>query len=246
MSTLDTGRIVRIFDNPQAVAAAAAERIVELAHQAIAERKRFSLALSGGKTPEGVYRILAERFATTLNWNQVHLWWGDERCVPWTDPNSNARMVSESLLKSIPIPPQNVHRVPTDLPPDQAASKYGSELRRFDPITPLDLTLLGMGADGHTASLFPGSPALTEDTRWVVSAKAPSGAPVENRVTFTYPLLATSRHTLVLVTGSEKREVLRSVLEGNPAAKSVFPIAEVRNDPTCEWYVDAAASGAAE
>jgi 6-phosphogluconolactonase len=163
-------------------------------------------------------------------WSRVHLWWGDERCVPPDHADSNFRAAQEKLAGRVPIPAENVHRIRGELPPGEAAASYERELAR----RPLDLVLLGMGADGHTASLFPGGAWLDEAARWAVPARAPV-AP-HDRVTLTYPALAAARRVVIAVTGAEKRDALRRVLAGDlslPAARVAGAV----------WVADAAASG---
>jgi len=235
---------VRVFPTSQELHRAAAERIVELARRAIESMGRFSLALSGGSTPKDTYAELAKHYATAVAWEHVHFWWSDERCVPHDHEHSNARLATEALLRHIPAAKANIHRVPTHLAPQEAAAAYERELRAFDPVAPLDLTLLGLGTDGHTASLFPGSPALDERTRWVVAARAPQGAPVGDRVTFTLPLLATSRRGLFLVSGAEKRSVVEQVLgTGSPGGAPVHPAARVAPQSPPECFLDSSAAG---
>jgi 6-phosphogluconolactonase len=189
----------------------------------------FAVALSGGATPRRLYQLLATSpFREAAPWSRIHWFWGDERFAPATDPASNFRMVQEAMLSRTPIPPLNIHRIPTEggISPQTAAAAYESELKRFygaaelDPARPLfDVTLLGLGADGHTASLFPGDPALDEKRRWVVAV---AGRRAEPRVTLTFPALESSRHVAFLVSGADKRSVLSRLLSGDedlPAAR---------------------------
>lgn len=229
---------------------------------AVAVRGRCALALAGGSTPRPVYQRLAQPpYAERVPWSRVHVFWGDERCVPRDDPASNARMVDAALLAHVPLPPANVHRVPVERgTPDAVAAAYEAELRAFFGATAparapsgraerekggevaalprFDLVLLGMGADGHTASLFPGSPALVEQKRLVVAAYAAHLA--SWRITLTLPVLNAAHRVVFLVAGAEKAPALRAVRSG----ASDLPAARVRPARgRLLWLVDAAALG---
>ncbi len=233
---------VEVFDDPEAMARRVAEWIIGLAS---AKQDRFSICLSGGSTPQVLYRHLAEPdYRDRFPWPRVHWFWGDERFVPHDDKLSNYRMVREALLSYAPIPPTNVHAIPTeDLTPDAAASAYERELKSFygaerlDPARPLfDVNLLGLGEDGHTASLFPGSPVLAERERWV---RAVVGAKPEARITLTYPALDSSAHAAFLVSGQGKREILRRLRDGHES----LPAAMVRPSGTLWLFSDKSANG---
>ncbi len=239
---------ILVLEDAEAVARAAAERIVARVQDAPADRGRCALALSGGSTPRALYRLLArDPYRARVAWDRVELFWGDERCVPPSDPESNYRMAKESLLDAVAVPPARVHRIPAGTgEPAAVARAYEAELARVLGGTPggppprLDLVLLGMGADGHTASLFPRSPALAESVRWVVATAAPVGVP--ERITLTWPILNRAAHVLVLVAGPDKAGTLRDVLEGprDPGrlpAQGIQPAAG-----TVEWLVDRAAA----
>jgi len=197
----------------------AAARFQRLAADRIAAAGRFSVALSGGSTPRALYRLLGEPpFHEAIDWPRVHLFWGDERFVPTDHPESNYRLAQEAFISTVPIPAGNVHPMPTEgSDPNAAAARYEETLRRFfappegEPPR-FDLVLLGLGADGHTASLFPGSPALDEDGRLVVAAYVPKLDAW--RLTLTPPVLRSARHVIFLVSGTDKASVLREVLEG--------------------------------
>jgi 6-phosphogluconolactonase len=203
-----------VLNDPERLAQRAAEW---LAAAAKASRDRFVVALSGGSTPKRMYQILA---GMDLPWQRMHWFWGDERFVPPDDQLSNYRMVHEALFAHAPVPAGNIHPVPTQgLAPEAAAAAYEAELKRFygsdrlDPARPLfDITLLGLGPDGHTASLFPGTAVLAERHKWVAAV---IGAKDEARITFTYPLLESSRHIAFLVAGAEKRRMLGLLLGGD-------------------------------
>ncbi len=237
----DPAPIFRVHPPGEPFIIAAAARIAEIAAQAVRARGRFSLALSGGSTPGAIYRHLARHAREQIEWPATHVWWGDERCVPHDHKDSNTRAAREALLDHVPIPAANVHLVPTHLAPDACAAEYERELRAFDRRTPLDLTLLGLGADGHTASLFPGGTALAERDQWVVHTAAPPASPVRDRVSFTLPLIGSSRRAVFLVTGAEKRDVVRRVLAAR-AGDPLLPASLVRARDPVEWLVDSGAA----
>jgi 6-phosphogluconolactonase len=234
---------VEIVPDAQALARRAAEEIVALARK---QGGRFAVCLSGGSTPRPLYALLAEApYRDALPWRSVHWFWGDERYVPWDDPQSNYRMVREAMLARASVPPENVHPIATTPSPADAARAYERELRSFygmeslDPVRPLfDFTLLGLGEDGHTASLFPGSPVLGERARWVAEV---AGSRPEVRITLTYPALESSRRTVFLVAGSEKAAILARALAGD----AQLPAARLRCQGELSWLVDAAARGGA-
>ena len=204
-----------------------------------------AVALSGGSTPKRLYQLLATpEFVQRVPWNRVHWFWGDERFVPTDDSRSNYRMTKEAMLDHVPVPPGNVHPVPTEgMSAEQAAAAYQQQLQAFHGSASLDgnplfgLVLLGLGTNGHTASLFPGTPALTERTAWA-AAVTPAGEPT--RITLTYPALESCRHAAFLVAGADKRDVLKQVRAGDPSlpASHFHPKGELR------WFTDSAAEGA--
>jgi 6-phosphogluconolactonase len=203
----------------------------------------FAVALSGGSTPRPVYEHLAgPQYRDTFPWSRTHWFWGDERFVPHDDARSNFRMVREALLSRVPIPSVNVHAIPTaGVTPEAAAASYQRELKAFygaeerDPARPLfDVMLLGLGADGHTASLFPGSPVLAERDRWVAAA---IGVKQEARITLTYPTLESSRHTGFLIAGEEKQAIFSRLRHGDPD----LPATHVRSSGDLTWFADSAA-----
>jgi len=236
---------IRVLTTPQELFAVAAEEVVRLANQAVAERGRFTIALSGGSTPKSLYNLLATNARTTLPWDRMYFFWSDERHVPATDPDSNYRMASEAMLSKVPVPAGNVFRVPTENP--DAAEEYESTLRKFFQLGPgqfpkFDLILLGMGPDGHTASLFPGTAGLQEKTRlvianWVEKLKT-------HRLTFTFPVLNAARSVAFLVSGTDKAPVLRAVLEEKVPGEQ-YPAKLVQpTDGKLIWFLDRAAASA--
>jgi 6-phosphogluconolactonase len=233
---------IRTYPDAASLARAAAKHFVTLATAAIAARGRFAVALSGGSTPRATYALLAsDEFTTRVDWPRVHVFWGDERCVPPDHPDSNYRMAREALLDKIPIPTENVHRIRGELAPDEAAAAYQAELEavlgaggRFD------LILLGMGGDGHTASLFRGAAALHEGARWVVAHYVDKLAAW--RVTLTPAAINAAAQVTFVVSGAGKAERLREVL-ARPYQPDVLPAQIVRpTDGRLLWLVDAAAA----
>jgi 6-phosphogluconolactonase len=221
-----------------------ARRVAEwMTQAALAAEGSFRVSLSGGSTPKMLYRLLAsDEFRDRFPWPIVSWFWGDERFVPHDHPDSNYRMVREAMLANAPVPPENIHPIPTKGTPEDAARDYEQILRqgygasRLDPMVALfDLTLLGLGADGHTASLLPGDPALDECERWVAIVE--KGRP-EIRVTLTYPALESSRRVAFLVTGHEKSAALQMIRSG----VGQLPAAQVRPIGELVWFVDQAAA----
>jgi 6-phosphogluconolactonase len=234
------GRI-EILSDPPALAHHVAEWMTQAA---LAAQGPFRVSLSGGSTPKALYRLLAsDEFRTRFPWPRVSWYWGDERFVPYEHPDSNYRMTSEAMLAKAPVPPENIHPVPTDGTPEDAARRYERTLQgaygaaTFDPQRPLfDVTLLGLGPDGHTASLLPGEPVLDERKRWVAAVS--HGRP-EVRITMTYPAIDSSRRVAFLVAGEEKAEIFNAIRTGN----SQVPAARVRPVGELFWFVDQAAAG---
>jgi 6-phosphogluconolactonase len=228
--------------DPEALARRAAEEVARRAAEAVASRGTFSLALSGGSTPRLLYRLLAEPtepFARRVPWPQVHFFFGDERAVPPDDPASNYRMAREALLDLVPS--GSVHRMEAELGANEAATRYEAALRdHFGAVEVpvLDLALLGLGTDGHTASLFPGSPALRERRHWVMAAKGPP--PAVERITLTPPPLERARALLFLVAGAEKAEPLRRMLRPQ-AGEDPIPAAQLRPEGEVLVVADRAA-----
>jgi 6-phosphogluconolactonase len=205
-------------------------------------RDRFAVDLTGGSSPEGLYRLLAtEPYRNQIPWERVHWFWGDDRFVPQDDPRSNAGQARRLFLDRAPVPAANLHPVPTDAAnADEAARRYQAALRDFygaeqlDPARPLfDLVLMGVGNDGHTASLFPGHPQLDETERWAVGVPQAGQEPFVPRVSLTFPALASTRDMLFLVTGRGKREIMARLLAG-----ADLPAARAHSDGDLVWLVD--------
>ncbi len=229
---------------------AAALFIGERLRRAVDERGRASLALSGGSTPRRLYRLLASDSEPALPWEHIHLFWGDERWVPADDPESNFALARETILNEVDLPRENIHPVPTDSETaEEGAVRYEQALRTFfaspgdtrDSST-FDLVHLGVGEDGHTASLFPDDPALLETERWVLPVTSPPWRPPRERVTFTLPLINTARTVLFTASGSAKREVVRSIVLDQTGGEKRYPAGMVKATEDLVWYVDEEAS----
>ena len=243
---------IRISPDLATLNRAAAHAVTELIRERTAAGNLFSLVLSGGETPRALYQLLATEFRERIDWPKVHLFWGDERYVPRTDRRSNFRMVKESLLDQISIPSANVHPMPTELArPDESALEYEAFLRTFFHAPPaawpaFDLILLGLGEEGHTASLFPRSPALGEQQRWVASVRVPAEPPL--RLTLTLPALNHAREVFFLATGSKKARAVRAgtaATTADAATDRSCPAAMVRpQDGNLIWWIDQSASPA--
>jgi 6-phosphogluconolactonase len=237
----NTAAQTRILDTPEQLAHDVADWIVE---QASKSEARFALCLSGGETPRPLYELLAgPTYRARLPWDRIHCFWGDERMVPHTDERSNFHMAWEALLRHVPIPAENIHAIPTErMSPAAGAAAYATTLKQFygadtlDAGRPLfDVTLLGLGEDGHIASLFPGSPALAEMERWALPVL---GETPPDRITLSYPVLASSSATAFLVVGERKHGALARVRAGDQS----LPAARLKPTGTIYWFVDRAAA----
>lgn len=231
---------LEILADPEALSHRVADWLLEMA---TAKDGIFAIDLSGGSTPRRLYECLAgPPYRNSFPWSRTHWFWGDERFVPHDDALSNYRMVREALLSRAPIPALNVHPIPTEgVSPEAAASAYERQLKSFygaeclDPARPLfDVTLLGLGPDGHTASLFPGTAVLAEQNRWVAAVV---GAKSEARITLTYPALESSRNAAFLVEGEEKRAILNWLCRGDDS----LPAARLRPAGMLRVFADEAA-----
>jgi 6-phosphogluconolactonase len=235
---------VRVCADVNELSLRAAEATANTINDAVRHRGRCSFVLSGGSTPSTLYALLASEFREQIPWTRVHMFWGDERYVSADDPDSNYRMAKETLLDHVPCPAGNIHPMPTHFPsPDDAARDYEQALRSyFGTDWPhFDLILLGLGEEGHTASLFPGSPALEERTRWVVAVRAPAKPPM--RLTLTLPALTRAANIYVLAAGSKKTGALHHVLTGTPDPNT-YPAAGIRStEGRLIWWVDREAAG---
>jgi 6-phosphogluconolactonase len=237
---------IRILTTPQELFAAAADEILSAAKEAVSQRGRFTIALSGGSTPKSLYNLLATNARTELPWDRTFFFWGDERHVGPTDPDSNYRMTNEAMLSKIPVAAGNVFRIEAENPDaDAAAEAYEQTIRKFFGLASgkfpqFDFILLGIGPDGHTASLFPGTKALQENSRivvanWVEKLKT-------SRLTFTYPVLNAARCVAFLVSGADKAPVVRTILEENaPGEQYPAKLVQPTNGKLI-WFLDRAAA----
>src|SRR5258705_2556925 len=235
---------VFVFESPEQLALAAVERFVDYSNELRDMTERFSVALAGGNTPRQVYELLAtEQFKNRVEWPQVHFFLGDERCVPPEHPDSNYAMAYEALISRVPIPAKNVHRMIGEGNANENALAYETELRTFFAGLAwprFDLVLLGMGEDGHTASLFPDSAALKERSRWVVATRNKQSR--QERIPLTVPVFRHASGIIVLVTGKKKAQRLKEVLRPQPGSEQlpVQAIAPIKG--MLEWLVDADAA----
>ena len=237
--------VVRVVPDADALTQAAEAIVGDAVLHAVERRGRCALVLAGGGTPRALYERLAAYDAARLPWNLIDVWFGDERCVPPDDPASNYGMAREALLSRVPIPPENVHRVRGELGSSAAAEAYEAELRaafgapNASSGEGFDLVLLGVGTEGHTASLFPDHPALDVTDRWTapVDPAPPTAKPLVPRVTLTFPALAGAAEVLFLATGAAKKFIVDAVRAGDAA----LPAARVRGRERTMWIVDSAA-----
>lgn len=233
---------LRVFADAGALAKTAAREVAQLLTTAVRAHGSGSIALAGGRTPRGLYRCLARDHRDDTPWDRVHVYWSDERDVPHDDDRSNYRLARESLLDRVPVRPECVHPMPTGRSePSQAAAEYERILRsRFDTEWPrFDLVLLGIGDDGHTASLFPGSPALEETRRWVVATTAP--VEPRGRLTLTLPALTHAASVFVVVTGRSKADALRCALGDSPDPRCPASLIQTAGARVV-WWADAEAA----
>jgi 6-phosphogluconolactonase len=238
---------IAIYPDSESLSQEAARLIIRLAQEAIVTHGRFTLALAGGSTPRKLYSLLAsDPYRGQIDWTRVDIFWSDERCVPPDHPESNYRMAYEVMLSKLPIPAANIHRMPAEQADRQAAAEsYAAELRRVfgtAGVPVFDLIQLGMGPEGHTASLFPHQAALHERERLVLPVSVPKPPP--ERLTFTPPILQAARHILFLVTGSDKAEAVRAVLEdqGSPDDYPARLVHAAAGEVA--WLLDTAAAAA--
>lgn len=236
-------RNLTVFDSAEQVAIAAAERFVERALQSQRRSNRFCVALAGGTTPKRVYELLAtDEFSGRIDWTRVHLFFGDERAVPPDHPESNYEMVNAALISKVEIPGGNIHRIIGEADPRAGALSYENELRAFfagEAWPDFDLILLGMGEDGHTASIFPNSGAMKETVHWLVATRNPETR--QDRITVTLPVLNHGKCVTFLVVGQKKARRLADVMNSSTLerlpAQAINPVAG-----TLEWLVDAGAA----
>ena len=234
---------LEVREDKHAISHSVAGAMVELIATTLSSRDYFTVALAGGSTPELLYRLLATDYASQVPWNKVLFFWGDERYVPHDHEKSNYRMAKEAMLDHVSIPESHIFPIPTHITnPKDAAAAYAAELKQKLALSigRFDLVLLGMGDDGHTASLFPGSPSLDETKRYAVASQAP--VEPTQRITLTYPVLNNARNVYFLVAGTSKGPALRCVA-GRPSEVTICPSSGVKpTDGRLIWWVDEAAT----
>ena len=236
---------IKVLPDPSAVAAEAAERFIRAANEAIDLSDRFTVALSGGSTPKAMHALLAaEPLRSRVDWNKVQIFFGDERCVPPDHHESNYRMARETLLSKVPIPGDNVYRMRGEIDPNEAAKEYGRMLKEKFADGGLDLVLLGLGEDGHTLSLFPGTAAVNETHHRCVANYAEHSTTGKSwRITLTAPFVNRCREVIFLVAGANKAWALSQVLEG-PRDPQRLPAQLIEPaSGRLTWLADAAAAG---
>lgn len=244
----DRKPVLRVFPNREALARGAADKIRERATLKLETADRFSLVLAGGSTPTRLYDVLGDTpYRAQIDWTRIHFFWGDERPVPPDHADSNYRIARETLLSKVTVPEGNVHRIRGELEdPQDAASRYEMEIRHYfqtEQLPGFDLVILGMGSDGHTASLFPGSDALQERQRWVVAPWVEKQR--SHRITLTCPVFNQAACIMFLVQGTEKAVALREVLTAE-GPSPYYPAGLIRPEGELVWYVDRDAASALE
>jgi len=238
---------IEILKDAEALALRVADLFALASQEAAAARGRFAVALSGGATPRALYKLLArQQFSQKIPWRRTHLYWGDERCVPPDDPESNYGMAREAFIRHVPIAADNVHRLRGEELPEEAALDYDAELRRLAAqerpraeVPVFDLVLLGLGHDGHTASLFPHSDALIVEDHLVVPTTAPDGTP---RLTVTAPVINAARRVWFLVSGADKAGMVAEVIEGLHVPNAVPAQGVAPAHGSLTWFLDEAAA----
>jgi len=233
---------VRISPKPKKVCKAVAKEMLKLTRDSL--QPRINIALSGGKTPEKLFSVLVEKYRDTIPWDRIHLWWGDERCVPPDDEDSNYKNANELLISHVPIPPENIHRIRGEEPPEKEATRYAGEIekrlnqRGHQPV--FDLIILGMGEDGHTASIFPGQLPLFEEKRLCAVSVHPSTG--QKRITMTGRVLNNASRIFFMVTGENKALRISEIMNGEEVAKGLPAFHIHPENGMLTWYIDEAAA----
>jgi len=235
----------RVFADIDALSRAALDEVFRISNEMVAKRGRCAIVLSGGHTPERMFTMWSQDMCrSTFPWKWVHFFWGDDRYVPYADPLSNFGAAKKMLFDKIAADVElNLHPMPTGNPdPREAAKAYAAEMRQFFGTEPpaFDVQLLGLGVEGHTASLFPNNPALEEEKAWVLPVTVPATPP--HRLTLTYPVINQARNTYFLVAGESKREILKAIAAEPDAGVSRYPAARVRPAGPLVWMLDRAAA----
>lgn len=233
---------LHVYKDGEALSQAAAQWIARRIGATLRSGSRFTIALSGGSTPKRLHQILAAApYTDQIDWSKLHVFWGDERAVPFEDSRNNAKMAFDTLLNFVPVPPAQIHVMRTDISPEQSAMEYEKILHQYFDKTPysFDLVLLGMGDDGHTLSLFPGMPIVHEKTAWAKSFWLP--AQDMSRITLTSTIVNRSAAVAFLTEGSKKTHALKEVLEG-AYDPDQYPSQEIKPGGELHWFVDEAAA----
>lgn len=238
-------KAAKYFNSLDELSAGCAKTILETALKYVSEKKLFTIAVSGGTTPIKLFSILAAKpFFYEFPWNKTHVFWVDERFVPESAPESNYGTGNETLFSKVPVPSENIHPVKTEnIPADTAAVLYEKELKLFfnpkpGTVPSIDLVLLGMGSDGHTASLFPYTPSLDEKIKWVMDVPPPATAkPAVPRITLTYPLINNAKNIFFLVGGDERRKLAETFLNSNIHDFHKYPAAGINGDGNLTWFI---------
>ena len=245
------------YPDLDALSHAAADFVCTLAKACVEESGLFTVALAGGKTPKTAYENLAQSpFEARMPWSRTHLFWGDERCVPPDHPDSNFGMAFGAMISRVPLPPGNIHRIPGEIvPPEEAAGAYEKILREFfrpvveghskppsraerEDFPVFDLMILGLGRDGHTASIFPEDSVLKEKYRWVAAVTQPRGSPPVPRITLTLPVINRAGCVVFMVSGVEKKDVLNSIARDQERVIHLYPAARIRPEGRVLWFLD--------
>lgn len=237
---------VYIYSDLEEASQTVAEILVKKAQEALSQRGFFSIALPGGETPRRLYRLLSSKYSKEIPWKKTHLFLGDERYVPKNHKESNYAMIHDLVISKVSVPIENVHRIPTEItPPERCAAVYDVHLKEFfkpqrgkNSVVTFDVSLLGLGEDGHTASLFPGDASLIEEKRWVVPMTAPPGFSVPQRISLTLPAFSSSKSVIFLVSGANKSAVLRSIIEDKDRSKRVYPPAMIQPREQLLWFIE--------
>jgi 6-phosphogluconolactonase len=236
---------VTTFDDLESLSLAAARALIDAVGRSIEQRRLCSLVLSGGSSPRRLYELLAQPpFKDQINWQKLHVFWSDERCVGPDDPRSNYHLASSSLLRHVPLPPDNIHRMPGEIDPSQAAGRSAEDIRSFfgkdaaGQFPSFDCVLLGMGADGHIASLFPAKGSTFYEEELVLETRAPEGMPSASRLSMSMGLLTAAREIFFIVSGKDKRPMLDMVLAEDTAVRDC-PAARFCERARASWFVAA-------
>jgi 6-phosphogluconolactonase len=229
---------ITVFESLDAASHEAARCLIVAAREAVICTGKATVALSGGHTPTRLYELLAsDEYRSAVPWDEIDWFWSDERAVPPNSPESNYRLAHDAMLSRVPVSPSRIFRMPGEADDlDRAARSYEALVRDRVPDLAFDLLLLGVGDDGHTASLFPGHPALDETERLVLAVEGAPSLAIRHRLTFTFPLINLARTVLILADGSTKRPVIDAIRQGGAAAAQ-YPVSRVRPSGHLTWLV---------